>query len=271
MYITRVKHGDAFRYRCKKEDLERIKKLRIPPNWINVKIDSDASAKIQATGVDSKGRKQYIYNSKWIEKSKKNKALKIKTLNHEKYSRVIKSYVSKKDLSRECVIANIIKLMDDLNIRVGNESYKKENGTYGITTLMKHHLNGNTLSFKGKKGIEHVKKIVNHDSINFINRVKSIKGPELFHDSCGNTISSKDLNSFLKEKVQTNITCKDIRTYNANKIFLRFMSQLKRGSTEKERAKNILKAIDHTAESLGNTRKICRDSYIFAENLNKFK
>ena len=271
MYITRVKSGDTYKYKCKKEDLERIKKLRIPPNWTDVKVDSNACAKIQATGIDSKGRKQYIYHSKWVEKSKKNKALKIKTLNHEKYTRVIKNYISKKDLSRDCVIANVIKLMDDLNIRVGNESYKKENGTYGITTLMKQHLNGNKLTFKGKKGIEHTKVIENPESLSFIKRVKPMKGPYLFYDSTGNTISSKDLNNFLKEKIQTNITCKDIRTYNANKIFLRFMNHLQKGVTEKERNKNIIKGIDHTAEKLGNTRKICKDSYIFAENINKFK
>lgn len=271
MYITRVKRGDTYKYKCENHDLERIKKLKIPPNWTDVKVDKNVNAKIQVTGVDSKGRKQYIYNPEWIEKSKNNKKLKIKTLNHEKYTRVIKSYISKKDLSKDCVIANVIKLMDDLNIRVGNETYKKENGTYGITTLLKTHLKDNKLTFIGKKGIKHTKIIEDNRSLDFIRRVKSIKGPYLFYDSSGNIISSKDLNCFLKEKVQSNLTCKDIRTFNANKIFLKFMNKLEKGKTEKERIKNILKGIDHTAEKLGNTRKICRDSYIFSENIDKFK
>lgn len=272
MFITRKLKGESFKYSTdNSKDLERIKKLRIPPNWKDVKIDKKENAKIQATGYDSKGRKQYIYHPKWIEKSKNSKKLKIRMFNHSKYKRVIKHYISRHDLSRECVIANVIKLMDDLNIRVGNESYKKENGTYGITTLLKSHLKDFNLKFIGKKGVEHCKKIQESESIEFIKKVLRIKGPYLFYDSSGNTITSKDLNDFLKKKVQSNITCKDIRTYNANKIFLTFMGKMQMGSTEKERVKNITKGVDYTAEKLGNTRKICRDSYIFSENIEKFK
>ena len=272
MFITRKLKGDTFKYSTNDiKDLERIKKLRIPPNWKDVKISSKENAKIQATGHDSKGRKQYIYHPKWIEKSKRTKQLKINTFNHSKYKRIIKHYINLRDLSRNCVIANVIKLMDDLNIRVGNESYKKENGTYGISTLLKSHLNDNTLSFIGKKGVKHTKIITDKDSIDFIKRVTMLKGPYLFYDSTGNSITSKDLNTFLKTKVQSNITCKDIRTYNANKIFLTFMGKMKMGTTEKEKNKNITKGVDHTAEKLGNTRKICRDSYIFSFNIDKFK
>ena len=92
----------------------------------------------------------------------------MKNFDYENYSRVINNFISKNDLSRDCVIANVIKLMEDLNIRVGNESYKKENGSYGITTLLKKHLTGNKLNFIGKKGIKHSKTINNEKSMNFI-------------------------------------------------------------------------------------------------------
>ena len=157
------------------------------------------------------------------------------SFDYNKYSRVIRHYISKKDLSRDCVIANVIKIMEELCIRVGNESYKKENGTYGISTLLKSHYKNNTLSFVGKKGILHNKIINNNDSISFIHRVLKIKGPYLFNDISGTRITSGDLNTFLKEKVQSNITCKDIRTYCANKIFVTYMKTLKKGSTEKDR------------------------------------
>jgi DNA topoisomerase-1 len=238
--------------------------------WKSVKIDKSKDSKIQATGYDLKGRKQYIYHVDWTEKSKKKKFSKMKNFNYKHYSNVISNFIKKNDLSRDCVIANLIKIMEDLNIRVGNEMYKKENGSYGITTLLKNHLSGNKLKFIGKKGIEHVKYITSDKSLNFINRVTKIKGPNLFYDGDGKCITSSDLNSFLRNKVNSCITCKDIRTYRANQIFLKFMKKIKPGRTEKERKKQILQGIDYTANELGNTRKVCRDSYLSPQNIDKF-
>lgn len=271
MFITRHKIPSGFKYKnASQEDLERIKKLRIPPNWTNVKIDKSVNAKIQVTGYDIKGRKQYIYNKQFVETNKTKKFKKMYSFDYSRYSRVLKHYINKKDLSKDCVIANMIKLMEDLNIRVGNETYKKENGTYGICTLLKKHLSGNKLKFVGKKGISHEKIIKDSRSLDFIKRVYKIKGPSLFYYSDSKNITASDLNTFLREKVQTNVTCKDIRTYCANKIFLGFMKNVKRADTEKERKKDILKGIDYTSEQLGNTRKICRDSYLCPSNINKF-
>jgi DNA topoisomerase-1 len=270
-YITRKKIGGQFIYNgANKEDLERIKSLRIPPNWKNVKIDKFSKSKLQATGYDSKQRKQYIYNKEYVERNKKNKFNKMKTFDYGKYSRVLRNNISLNNLSKNCVIANVIKLMEELNIRVGNESYKKENGTHGITTLLKKHYKNGTLSFVGKKGILHNKIIKNPNSLNFINKVLKIKGDYLFYDENCNKITSHDLNSFLKEKVQTNITCKDIRTYCANKIFNDFMKNTKIGTTEIERKASISAGVKHTAQELGNTPKICRDAYLSPQNLNKY-
>jgi len=107
--------------------------------------------------------------------------------------------------------------------------------------------------------------------LKFIDRVKKIKGSNLFYDVYGKCITSSDLNTFLRNKVNSNVTCKDIRTYRANQIFLKFMKKIKRAGTEKERKKQILQGIDYTANELGNTRKICKDSYLAPENLEKFK
>ena len=224
MTIFRKLKGKKFIYPgASSIDIERIKKLRIPPMWTDVKIDSSEKSKIQAIGYDSKRRKQYIYNPLFIEQSKMKKFKKMNKFDYPSYDKVIRKYISKNDLSKDCVIANVIKLMEDLNIRVGNETYKKENGSYGITTLLKKHLTGNTLSFVGKKGVFHVKHITNPRSITFIKRVKTIRGPNLFYYSPNACVSASDLNAFLRQKVNENVTCKDIRTYCANKIFLSFM------------------------------------------------
>ena len=271
MFITRYNKNNKFTYKgATKEDLERIKKLRIPPAWTNVKIDKDPNKDLQATGYDEKNRKQYIYNKSFVEKTKKAKFKKINNFNHKKYNNVITKYINRNDLSNDCVLANIIKLMEELNIRVGNESYKKQNGSYGITTLLKTHLKGNKLVFVGKKGITHTKIISNPKSITFIKKILTIKGPNLFYFKDGSKINPTNLNNFIKDKIQDGITCKDIRTYCANKIFLNFMNKTKIPNTEKERKSNVLKGIDYTANELGNTRKICRDSYLSPNNLNKF-
>lgn len=271
MTIYRKLKGKKFIYSgANSKDIERIKKLRIPPMWTNVKIDSSEKSKIQATGYDSKKRKQYIYSPEFIEQSKMKKFKKMNKFDYPSYDKVIRKYMSKNDLSKDCVIANVIKLMEDLNIRVGNETYKKENGSYGITTLLKKHLTGNTLSFVGKKGVFHVKHITNPKSITFIKRVKTIRGPNLFYYSPRECISASDLNTFLRKHIGENVTCKDIRTYCANKIFLSFMKKLPKAKTEKEKKANIIAGLNHTAEKLGNTRKICKDSYIDPKNLLKF-
>lgn len=270
-FITRHLVNNKFIYNgAKKEDIERIKQLKIPPMWNNVKINRSSDSKLQAIGYDSKGRKQYIYNKTFIENSKYKKFKKMKSFNYNRYNKIINSYISRRDLSRECVIANIIKLMEELCIRVGNESYKKENGTHGICTLLKSHLKNNILTFVGKKGILHNKKISNHESISFINRVIRIKGPYLFYDINSSRIYPADLNLFLKNKIQDNITCKDIRTYCANKIFEKFMKKNKIPLTEKERKKNLLNGIDHVANQLGNTRKVCKESYLCPSIINKY-
>lgn len=271
MPIFRKMSNGKFRYTgANSKDIERIKKLRIPPMWTDVKIDSSESSKIQATGYDSKKRKQYIYNPKFIEQSKIKKFKKMNSFDYTLYSKVIKKHIAKNDLSKDCVTANVIKLMEDLNIRVGNESYKKENGSYGITTLLKKHINGNTLSFVGKKGVFHVKHITDPRSITFIKRVKTIRGPDLFYYSPRECISSSDLNTFLRKYISKDVTCKDIRTYSANKIFTSFMKKLPKAKTEKEKKANLIKGLDYTAEKLGNTRKICKDSYISPKNINRF-
>lgn len=270
-FIYRKKVGKNFTYtNATDKDLERIKFLRIPPQWKDVEISKDPNEKIQATGIDSKDRKQYIYHPKWVEFSKNEKFKTMKTFPYSKYKRILNKYISLKDLSRGCVICNMLKIMEDLNIRVGNEIYLKENDSVGLTTLMKKHLTNYTLKFKGKKGIEHVKEITSTSSKQFIDRVKRISGKFLFYDETKSTISPIDLNEFLKDKVDDNITCKDIRTYSANVIFLKFMNKLKLPDSEKERKKNISSGIKYTSEQLGNTPKVCRDSYISPDNIKKF-
>jgi len=270
MIYREVKNKEFIYRNSNQSDIERISKLNIPPAWTNVEISKNPKKDLQVTGYDSKGRKQYLYSKEYIEKTKNKKFKKINSIDYDNYKEIIDHNINKKNLSRENIICNILKLMEDLNIRVGNESYKKHNGSYGITTLLKSHLKDNKLCFIGKKGIYHEKKITEKKSKDFLIKMLKIKGPNLFNYSDNVKVTSKDLNDFLQSKIDKNISCKDIRTYSANKMFLGYMKNYKLCKTQTERKKKINEAIDFVANELGNTRKICKESYINPKNIKKF-
>ena len=138
-----------------KEDLQRIEKLKIPPNWKNVRISPDYSSKIQVIGEDSKNRSQYIYHPLWKLYSNNVKFNNNNNLNLSKLTKCINKFINLDDLSKKNIIAIILKFMIDLNIRVGNEIYYEENESIGLCTMQKENViknkNEYKLVFKGKK------------------------------------------------------------------------------------------------------------------------
>ena len=165
--ITREKEGDTFEYYYNgkevtdDETLLRIKRLVIPPAWQQVWICPVDNGHLQVTGVDVKGRKQYKYHAYW-------NAFR----NHTKFYRLyqfgtvlpslrlqMEKDLSLPGLSLRKVLATVVSVMERTNIRVGNCSYEKANGSYGMTTLKDKHVKvaGTSIkfSFKGKKGVYH--------------------------------------------------------------------------------------------------------------------
>ncbi len=253
------------------EDQQRIKTLRIPPNWTNVKISKDPCSKVQVTGLDAKKRTQYIYHPAWVLFSKETKYSKVNFINFDKFNSVIKKYSKfTGDISKNYVIANMFIIMRDLNIRVGNEKYLEENDSVGLCTLSKMHYKKiktikkdvHKFIFNGKRGVLH-EKILLQAHIKFIETLIHLPGQELFlykFESGYKKIVADDLNQFLKDHVDKNMTCKDIRTYCANKIFKKEYSQLLNSGVNPKKAR--IEATKKTANELGNTPKVCRDSYI---------
>jgi len=252
------------------EDKKRIKFLKIPPNWIKVKINKDSTAKIQVTGIDSKGRTQYIYHPAWVQFSKETKYSKINSINFNKFENLIKKMsIFNGNITKDYIISNMLIIMKDLNIRVGNEKYLEENESVGLCTLTKNHYKKTIgtckLIFKGKRGVIH-EKILNKQHITFIDKLKNIPGKSLFkyiykkEECVYKKVTPDDINLFLKEHVDKNMTCKDIRTYCANKIFKKEYNKFLKNGFNKNKAR--IEAIKITANELGNTTKVCRDSYI---------
>lgn len=276
--IQRIKKGKGFTYIYDdkplkgKAQIERIKKLAIPPAWTNVWICTLPNGHIQATGFDARKRKQYRYHSMWH------------TLRNEtKYHRLlefgkalpkvrlkIEEDMSKKDLNLEKVIATVISLMERTYIRVGNSDYEKMYGSYGLTTLKDKHvsINGNKLDFyfRGKKGIYHNISIKNRRLAKAVEACRDLPGKELFQyvseDGSRCTVDSGNVNSYIREASGGDFSAKDFRTWAGSINTLRAFKSIGEAGTETDTKKNIVAAIDEVSKKLGNSRTICKKYYI---------
>lgn len=243
-----------------KHEEQRIKILRIPPNWKDVRINKNTTDKIQVVGIDSRNRQQYIYHPLWVLFTNNSKYIKINNLNFNKFIKVIKNKSKEEIYTKDYMIANMFIIMKDLNIRVGNEIYLKENDSVGLCTMQKKHFKNDCFIFKGKKGVIHEKKL-NNIHLNFVNKLLILPGKYLFKYKDDNNfynVNSTHLNNFLKCYIDENMTSKDIRTYCANQIFKKRYDKLLSENDPKAK----INAIKYTANELGNTPKVCRDAYI---------
>jgi DNA topoisomerase-1 len=276
--IARVKAGDKFEYlyEGKKvkddETLLRIKHLVIPPAWENVWICPVDNGHLQATGLDTKGRKQYRYHSSW-------NALR----NHTKFYRLYQFGIVlpslrlqvEKDLSLPGlplpkVLATVVSLMERTNIRIGNCTYEKENGSYGITTLKDRHvkIKGTSIkfSFKGKKGVYHDIDIKSKRLAHIVKKCQDIPGKELFqyYDDNGqrHSIDSGMVNDYIKTITNGDFTAKDLRTWAGTVQALLAFKELGFSDTQTQTKKNIVAALDTVSHALGNTRTVCKKYYV---------
>ena len=251
------------------DTINKIKKLKIPPSYDNVVILNNK--KILAYGYDSKGRKQVIYNSKHIEKQNEQKYEKIKKF--DKHFIKIKKQVAK-DLKssdeKNKIIAIIITLILSCGFRIGNIKYEKQNKSYGITTLNYSHiklLNDNTVSFDfiGKKGVRNQAICKNKYIYAYLSEkldsltttsLSTSERPEYIFKYNNRRITADDVNNYLMCKLKVNITTKDLRTWNANNLFNKYLHKYRNEKNP------IKKALELTSFELHNTSTVCKKSYI---------
>jgi len=237
------------------DTINKIKKFKIPPSYDNVVILNNK--KILAYGYDSKGRKQVIYNSKHIEKQNEQKYDKIQRF--DKHFIKIKKQVAKDLKSSEeknKIIAIIITLILSCGFRIGNIKYEKQNKSYGITTLNYSHiklLNDNTVSFDfiGKKGVRNQAICKNKYIYAYLSAKLDILAspecpecPEYIFKYNNRRITADDVNNYLMCKLKVNITTKDLRTWNANNLFNKYLHKYR---NEKNPVK---KALELTSNKL---------------------
>lgn len=263
--------------------LVRIKSLVIPPAWKHVRISPTASGDLQALGMDTNGRVQYLYNPKFREKQERKKFEKIEKFGEHlpKLRQITNEHLALEGFPRTKVLAVMMRLINSLYIRVGTEKSVKQYKTYGITTLQNRHLSvmrGGKLifNFVGKHHIAHRKVLVDKELAKVMQDLKAIGGArKLFNylDEAGkpHPIKPSDINNYLKEITAPEYSAKDFRTWGGTLLAAMTLAEIGAAEEEKTLKKNIVKAVKKVAEQLGNTPTVCRASYIHPTVLKSYE
>jgi DNA topoisomerase-1 len=279
---TRTGRKGSFRYRDSRGrdirdpgTLERIESLAIPPAWKDVWISPRPHGKLQATGYDRAGRKQYLYHPNYRAAQER-----------EKYDRLIRfgerlpalraamaDHLDRDELDRERVSAVALQLISLGWFRVGSERYARE-GTYGVTTLLRRHVRVRgrriQLSFRAKGGIHVRSELVDEELAGAIRGLLGVKGGarvfkyrwegELYN------LTSKRLNDYVKLYLGEEFSAKDFRTWGGTLLASVYLAEryAKEGLPDSPTAqkRSVTAVMRQVAKKLGNTPAVCRASYV---------
>jgi DNA topoisomerase-1 len=261
-------------------EIARLNALAVPPAWTEVWICPDPRGHIQAVGRDAKGRKQYRYHPAWRA-----------TRDDNKYGRMIAfadalprirrrtaADLAKPGLPRRKVLAAVVQLLEKSLIRVGNDEYAKHNNSFGLTTLRNHHVKvrGSTVrfTFKGKSGVKHSVGLADRRLARIVKACQELPGQELFEyfDEDGRRcdVGSAEVNAYLQEITGQDFTAKDFRTWAGTVLAATALQEFEAADSESRAKKNVVQAIDAVAGVLGNTKAVCRKSYIHPAILDAY-
>jgi DNA topoisomerase I len=276
--IRRRRSGRGFSYRGpsgrpirSRETLERIRGLAIPPAWTDVWICPFPTGHLQATGRDARGRKQYRYHARF--RRRREAAKYERLLAFAKVLPAIRKRVdrdlAKPQMSREKVVAAVVRLLELTLIRVGNDEYARLNRSFGLTTLRNRHaaVRGSSVRFRfrGKSGQQHEVSLRDRRLAAVVRRCRDLPGQELFQyvddDGVVVDVRSDDVNDYLRD-IAPDITAKDFRTWAGTVLAYRALRALDAPTTHAEGRRNVLGAMRETADVLGNTVAVCRQAYV---------
>ena len=259
-----------------RDEIERLNAVGLPPAYQNAWFCKDANGHLQATGVDARGRKQYRYHADFRAKRESAKYEGLLEFGKAlpKLRRRVEQDLKRRDLTREAVLAAVVRLLDTEHIRIGNEEYAKANKSFGATTLRRRHLkrtgHGLLMRFTGKHGIVREVKITDTNLKRICKRCQDLPGQMLFQyvngDGEPKPITSGDVNDYIREVTGGEFTAKHFRTWSASVIALEQLLK------KKEDARITVKTvIEPVAEALGNTPAISRKSYVHPKLLEAVK
>ena len=285
--ITRRRSGKGFSYRLPSgklvsdpPTLGRIRKLAIPPAYTDVWICSEPRGHIQATGRDARGRKQYRYHARWREfrdSAKYERMLDFGRILPSIRERVDQD-LARRGLPRERVLAAVVRLLETTFMRVGNDTYAKQNKSYGLTTLKDRHVEvGSTamrFKFTGKSGKSWQLKLSDRRIAKVVKSCQDLPGQRLFQyldaEGTQRQILSSDVNAYLHEITGRDFTAKDFRTWAGTLLAMTALREFEVFDSQAAAKRNLRAAIERVTARLGNTTTICRKCYIHPEIMNSY-
>jgi DNA topoisomerase-1 len=278
--ITRARIPGGFRYLDRagseitdEETLERIRALRIPPAWENVWISPEPLGHIQATGVDSRDRLQYIYHRLWREQR-----------DTQKFAHMVRfagalpalrtaaeQDLRRRGLTHDRVLAGMVRLIDLGLFRVGGERYAELDHHYGITTLQKRHVrvtrDGILFDYIAKAGKQRTIEVTDRVVQPTIRTLaRSDNGDEaLFCYEDGGAwhrLHSREVGNYIAARSGGHFTAKEFRTWNATVLMALVLANAGPSATQQSRKRVISASVREVARALGDTPAVARSSYI---------
>jgi len=280
--ITRKRRGRYWMYFdaegkriTDREEIDRLNRVALPPAYADAWFCPSPNGHIQAIGYDAKGRKQYRYHEDFRSQQEAAKYERCADFGRAlpKLRKRVEEDLGKRTLSREAVVAAVVRLLDQEHLRVGNEAYAKENKSFGATTLRSRHARvftrSVTMRFKGKHGVERQLTITDRNLTRIVRRCNDLPGQNLFQyiDDEGEPqpVTSTDVNAYIREAMGEEFTAKHFRTWGASVIAF---EQLCNAGAEGVSVKQMLEPV---AEALGNTPAISRKSYVHPDLIEAVK
>jgi DNA topoisomerase-1 len=181
-------------------------------------------------------------------------------------------------LPKEKVVATIVRLLETTLIRVGNEEYRRQNNSFGLTTLRNHHVGVRSgkiyFYFRGKSGIRHEISVEDAHLAGIVRRLRDLPGYELFQyvDDDGEirSIGSTDVNDYLREITGEDCTAKDFRTWSATVLAMESLCANGNCTSKREAKRRIKSVLEGVAGRLGNTVTICKKCYVHPTILDAY-
>jgi DNA topoisomerase-1 len=277
--IRRVKKGKGFVYRLPNgkllsnaSELERIRKLALPPAWRDVWICSERHGHLQATGFDVKGRKQYRYDTRWRaarDEAKYQDLLEF-AAKLPRARQTLRRDLAASGLNRAKVLATVVSVMAQTGVRVGNERYTAENGSFGLTTLLDRHAKitpgAVQFSFRGKGGKPYRMTVSDRALARIVKKCRDVPGQRLFQyiseKGAFESVGSGDVNEYVQRISGSHFTAKTFRTWIASVHALAELRAVEADKSVTRRKRQLNGVLAAVAERLGNTPAICRKSYV---------
>jgi DNA topoisomerase IB len=268
----------------KDDRLDRIRALAIPPAWRDVWICPWPHGHIQATGVDAAGRRQYRYHDAWRTRRDSEKHERVLQIAHQlpDVRDAVNAAIRTRGLNRERVLATAIRLLDLGAFRVGSEQYAEENGTYGLATLRRDHVHvrgeRTFFSYPAKGGLEREVEITDRPTATVVRQLlerPDDAGEDLLayriEDGGWRDVTSAEVNAYLKEISDAEITAKDFRTWTATVMMAAALAEAPPPASRTARKKAVRGAYERVSDQLGNTPAVCKSSYVDPRVVDRFE